>query len=627
MRLSFLFFGLAASLAAQTRIVVNPAKPLKPISPSLYGTNHRFFNDGVGSWDSAAARMRPEFTKAHAEIGLKSMRYPGGTAGNLFEWKKAIGPVEKRGRIRRSHGEVGKPVYLPSSDVRFGVDEAAQWCRQNGVELVYMYNMANGSSADAADLVEYLNAPLGTNPNGGVAWAEVRAKNGSPEPYGIRFFEIGNEMNGPTQRFWLAGIEIENKNQPKTFQEGQNAYAREYAFGGIAKIEREWVGDLDDQTAARSLSTGDAGQIRFIKFPPAVAGSEQVFVGDKQWTRVESLQGTRNGEVYTFEPATGQIRFGDGEKGALPPKGDRITATYRTRRDGFAAYVKALKAADARVKVYAGYESQHLIEAMGADHPYDGIAIHPYTKQRHFTKDLTPDEFHHYMMKAADDRALEVQQYLDLMAAKVGPSRIMSTPITEYGYIQFTAVPFPSMQQYLAGLERGLYVTQTLMHFIRQGLPYANKHSTIGGADGVIGDAPSFHISAAGRAFEMFTHMFGTELITSTIEGNPERALRAGETLPKLDAIASRDQPGTVYLMVINRDATDAVSASVELPDATTGPVTRWVLNADTYTTMNTAREPDRVKITRDKLPAANQPFMQTFAAHSVTALKFAIKR
>ena len=47
---------------------------------------------------------------------------------------------------------------------------------------------------DAADLVEYLNAPQGSHPNGGTAWADVRAKNGHPEPYGIRYFEIGNEM-------------------------------------------------------------------------------------------------------------------------------------------------------------------------------------------------------------------------------------------------------------------------------------------------------------------------------------------------------------------------------------------------------------------------------------------------
>ena len=52
--------------------------------------------------------------------------------------------------------------------------------------------------ADAADLVEYCNAPNnGSNPNGGTDWAAVRAQNGHPQPYGVRLFEIGNEPYGP----------------------------------------------------------------------------------------------------------------------------------------------------------------------------------------------------------------------------------------------------------------------------------------------------------------------------------------------------------------------------------------------------------------------------------------------
>ena len=51
--------------------------------------------------------------------------------------------------------------------------------------------MGQGSAADAADLIEYLNAPADgdvTKPNGGVDWAEVRAANGHPEPYGVTTF-------------------------------------------------------------------------------------------------------------------------------------------------------------------------------------------------------------------------------------------------------------------------------------------------------------------------------------------------------------------------------------------------------------------------------------------------------
>ena len=58
-------------------------------------------------------------------------------------------------------------------------------------EAVWVYGMGQGSAADAADLIEYLNAPADgevTNPNGGVDWAEVRAANGHSEPYGVTRF-------------------------------------------------------------------------------------------------------------------------------------------------------------------------------------------------------------------------------------------------------------------------------------------------------------------------------------------------------------------------------------------------------------------------------------------------------
>ena len=63
-------------------------------------------------------------------------------------------------------------------------------------------------NADAADLIEYLNAPADgevTNPNGGVDWAEVRAANGHPEPYGVTRFEIGNEIGYYRQTYWMDG--------------------------------------------------------------------------------------------------------------------------------------------------------------------------------------------------------------------------------------------------------------------------------------------------------------------------------------------------------------------------------------------------------------------------------------
>lgn len=56
-------------------------------------------------------------------------------------------------------------------------------------------------------------APVGLNPNGGVDWASIRAKNGHQEPFNVRYFEIGNENNqggtdGTTsQQYWMQFVD------------------------------------------------------------------------------------------------------------------------------------------------------------------------------------------------------------------------------------------------------------------------------------------------------------------------------------------------------------------------------------------------------------------------------------
>ena len=68
---------------------------------------------------------------------------------------------------------------------------------QIGAEVVMTVSYYTGDANDAADLVEYLNAPNdGSNPNGGTDWAGRRAKNGHPAPYNVKYFEVGNETWG-----------------------------------------------------------------------------------------------------------------------------------------------------------------------------------------------------------------------------------------------------------------------------------------------------------------------------------------------------------------------------------------------------------------------------------------------
>ncbi|OAQ19848.1 alpha-L-arabinofuranosidase C-terminal domain-containing protein [Thermosulfurimonas dismutans] len=136
----------------------------------------RFTNFGAGVWDPLLRRPNAVLVDLAKRIKVSVLRFPGGCGTHHYDWKRAIGPVEKR------------PMY------RFGIDEFMELCQAVGAKPIIVLSYFTGTCQNLADLVEYLNAPLGTNPNGGVAWAEVRAANGHPEPYGVRWFEFGNEV-------------------------------------------------------------------------------------------------------------------------------------------------------------------------------------------------------------------------------------------------------------------------------------------------------------------------------------------------------------------------------------------------------------------------------------------------
>ena len=90
-----------------------------------------------------------------------------------FDWKKLIGKAESR----------------PNN--RFGLPEFLRFCRETKAIPIITLPDYSGTAQDAADLVEYLNSP----DDGKHPWAARRAGDGHPEPYGVKYFEIGNESN------------------------------------------------------------------------------------------------------------------------------------------------------------------------------------------------------------------------------------------------------------------------------------------------------------------------------------------------------------------------------------------------------------------------------------------------
>lgn len=123
--------------------------------------------------------VRADIARVLTGEKITFMRY-GGSMVNAaaYRFKKMIGPRELR------------PPYTGHwnqfSSNGFGIEEFLQVCNAAGIEAAFAINIEE-LPEDAADMIEYLNGAATT------VWGGKRAANGHPEPYGVKYIEIGNE--------------------------------------------------------------------------------------------------------------------------------------------------------------------------------------------------------------------------------------------------------------------------------------------------------------------------------------------------------------------------------------------------------------------------------------------------
>lgn len=131
---------------------------------------------------------RPEVVAVFKSLRSGVWRFPGGNFVSAHEWRHAIGNPDRRpptwDPVRRS---------VQSNDI--GTDEFLTLCTLLDVEPYITVNAGTGDARSAAQYVEYANGAVST-PMG-----KLRADNGHPEPYGVKFWGIGNEMWGLTYQY------------------------------------------------------------------------------------------------------------------------------------------------------------------------------------------------------------------------------------------------------------------------------------------------------------------------------------------------------------------------------------------------------------------------------------------
>ena len=130
--------------------------------------------------------LRRDALAALRELNYRSMRYPGGNFLSGYNWEDGIGPKDQRPSRRDL-------AWQSIESNQFGTDEFLRFCREINTEPMLGVNMGTGTIQDAANLVEYCNAPTGSK------YADMRAANGQTDPYGVKYWCLGNEMDGHWQ--------------------------------------------------------------------------------------------------------------------------------------------------------------------------------------------------------------------------------------------------------------------------------------------------------------------------------------------------------------------------------------------------------------------------------------------
>ena len=120
------------------------------------------------------------------ELGVSTIRYPGGNFVSGYRWEDGVGPREDRPtRLDLSWSA------LETNEI--GLNECMDWLKKAGSEMMLAVNLGTRGAQEAQDLVEYCNFPAGTH------LSDLRAAHGYPKPHDIKLWCLGNEMDGPWQ--------------------------------------------------------------------------------------------------------------------------------------------------------------------------------------------------------------------------------------------------------------------------------------------------------------------------------------------------------------------------------------------------------------------------------------------
>jgi alpha-N-arabinofuranosidase len=190
-----LAMGVGPAAAATANIKIHSARHRGEIDKKIFGNfiEHlgRCITGGIfdeGSPLSDKEGFRKDVMSAVKDMNVPFLRWPGGNFSSNYNWRDGIGPRDQRPRrLEMAWGTV--------EDNRFGTHEFMDYVEQLGAEPYVCLNLGTGSWVDAQQWIEYVNGTQDTEVT------RQRRRNGRDKPWGVKYWGLGNEMDG----YWQMG--------------------------------------------------------------------------------------------------------------------------------------------------------------------------------------------------------------------------------------------------------------------------------------------------------------------------------------------------------------------------------------------------------------------------------------
>ena len=177
----------------EAKLKINLSEAISKIDKRIYGSFIEHLGRAVygGIYEPAHETaddmgFRGDVMKLVKQLDVPIVRYPGGNFVSGYNWEDGTGDKSKR----------PKKLDLAWNSIEtneFGTDEFQEWAKRAGTEVMMAVNLGTRGPDEARNFVEYCNSNTDTY------YADMRRKNGFNDPFGVKLWCLGNEMDGHWQ--------------------------------------------------------------------------------------------------------------------------------------------------------------------------------------------------------------------------------------------------------------------------------------------------------------------------------------------------------------------------------------------------------------------------------------------